>query len=319
MQTLVLEENVHFVKDYFEPFKPQIVIASIFMFDQVIANYLQAEVMKFSTYHYNALASGLGNFPGQYTYAAVYMQKNSWHLKNTPYDNPWNKLFELIGNWAFFMCNYQYGLYPSDTFQPEFQNYKEVHRALYWGYGIEGIRDTYQWPSNQVAWNPANRFVSKVHPESTIGGSLDGKFTEFMDRYDQVILVSFGATFLPSLAKFENLVQALGLTPEIGVIISVKKEAYIDSFKSMNLPNLMIEPFVPQKELLAHPKLQAFITHCGATSVMESIYYGVPLLGLPIDGDQFGMCTTIENLGIGYHESISGEQNHLSKQLKDVL
>lgn len=46
------------------------------------------------------------------------------------------------------------------------------------------------------------------------------------------------------------------------------------------------------------------MTHCGANSVVESIYFGKALLGLPRDADQFSNCQKVENSGVGYHISM---------------
>ncbi|CAG7727563.1 unnamed protein product [Allacma fusca] len=39
-------------------------------------------------------------------------------------------------------------------------------------------------------------------------------------------------------------------------------------------------------EILGHPKILAYITHCGLNSIMEATYQGVPLIGMPLFGDQ---------------------------------
>ena len=36
----------------------------------------------------------------------------------------------------------------------------------------------------------------------------------------------------------------------------------------------------------AHTNVAVFITHCGLLGTMEALYNGVPMLGLPIFGDQ---------------------------------
>jgi glucuronosyltransferase len=50
--------------------------------------------------------------------------------------------------------------------------------------------------------------------------------------------------------------------------------------------NVKLVNWAPQQDLLAHPKMRAFITHGGRYSIMEAIYHGVPLIGLPVGADQ---------------------------------
>ncbi|XP_073477274.1 UDP-glucuronosyltransferase 3A1-like [Aquarana catesbeiana] len=51
-------------------------------------------------------------------------------------------------------------------------------------------------------------------------------------------------------------------------------------------PNLKIMDWVSQNDLLGHPKLRLFVTHGGMNSLMEAVYHGVPVLGIPLLGDQ---------------------------------
>jgi MGT family glycosyltransferase len=50
-------------------------------------------------------------------------------------------------------------------------------------------------------------------------------------------------------------------------------------------------------EILPHTSL--FVTHCGMNSTMESLYYGVPMVGLPQQGEQMMTARRIQELGLG--------------------
>ncbi|XP_067293683.1 UDP-glucuronosyltransferase 2A3-like isoform X2 [Pseudorasbora parva] len=51
-------------------------------------------------------------------------------------------------------------------------------------------------------------------------------------------------------------------------------------------PNTKLYDWIPQNDLLGHPKTKAFITHGGTNGLYEAIYHGVPMVGLPLCADQ---------------------------------
>nr|XP_043883144.1 UDP-glucuronosyltransferase 2A2-like [Solea senegalensis] len=50
--------------------------------------------------------------------------------------------------------------------------------------------------------------------------------------------------------------------------------------------NTLIVDWLPQNDLLGHPKTRVFVTHGGINGVQEAIYHGVPMIGLPLAMDQ---------------------------------
>ncbi|KAM4854672.1 UDP-glucuronosyltransferase 2B17-like [Thomomys bottae] len=50
--------------------------------------------------------------------------------------------------------------------------------------------------------------------------------------------------------------------------------------------NTRLYKWLPQSDLLGHPKTKAFITHGGANGVYEAIYHGIPMVGIPLFGEQ---------------------------------
>ncbi|EMP31701.1 UDP-glucuronosyltransferase 2A1 [Chelonia mydas] len=51
-------------------------------------------------------------------------------------------------------------------------------------------------------------------------------------------------------------------------------------------PNTRIYDWIPQNDLLGHPKAKAFITHGGTNGIYEAIYHGIPMVGIPLFADQ---------------------------------
>uniref|UniRef100_A0A6M2DZS4 UDP-glucuronosyltransferase n=1 Tax=Xenopsylla cheopis TaxID=163159 RepID=A0A6M2DZS4_XENCH len=87
---------------------------------------------------------------------------------------------------------------------------------------------------------------------------------------------------LPPKAR-AALFQALGRLPQL---VLWKWEGSQKDLGEDIPKNVVVRPWWPQSDVLAHPKVRLFITHGGLLSVQESIHRGVPLLVLPIYGDQ---------------------------------
>lgn len=69
------------------------------------------------------------------------------------------------------------------------------------------------------------------------------------------------------------------------------KQKVLWKFEDDNLPdkpkNVMISKWLPQDDVLAHPNVVLFISHCGKGGLSEAKYHGVPVVGIPVLGDQY--------------------------------
>lgn len=73
--------------------------------------------------------------------------------------------------------------------------------------------------------------------------------------------------------------DSMGIRTILKVVGSEKEMYFEDSILPMT--------WVPQMDLLRSGRVQLFISHCGNSGRMESIYFNIPLLCIPIFGDQF--------------------------------
>ncbi|XP_059131144.1 UDP-glucuronosyltransferase 2B23-like isoform X3 [Peromyscus eremicus] len=63
--------------------------------------------------------------------------------------------------------------------------------------------------------------------------------------------------------------------------------------------NTQLYKWIPQNDLLGHPKTRAFITHGGTNGIYEAIYHGIPVVGIPLFGDQFDNIVRMKTKGAG--------------------
>ncbi|KHJ92184.1 hypothetical protein OESDEN_07934 [Oesophagostomum dentatum] len=76
-------------------------------------------------------------------------------------------------------------------------------------------------------------------------------------------------------------------------------------------PNVHTYSWLPQSDLLHHPKTIAFITHGGYNSFQEAVVAGVPLISIPLIGDQSKNALLAEHHGF----SILIHKEQLSEEL----
>lgn len=89
---------------------------------------------------------------------------------------------------------------------------------------------------------------------------------------------------------------ALGSADDVLVVMALGPHA--DALEGLSVPaNFMPFPVVPQLEAL--PLCDAFVTHGGMGSVMESVAFGVPMVVVPVSWDQPDNADTVQRLNMG--------------------
>ncbi|KAH8263753.1 hypothetical protein KR044_013417, partial [Drosophila immigrans] len=87
-----------------------------------------------------------------------------------------------------------------------------------------------------------------------------------------------------------------------------------------NAPNIYFHNWLPQDDILAHPNTKLFITHAGKGGVAEAQYHGVPMLALPVFGDQPGNAQQMVNAGFGISmDLLKLTEESLEKGIDEVI
>ncbi|KAF2905635.1 hypothetical protein ILUMI_00537 [Ignelater luminosus] len=84
--------------------------------------------------------------------------------------------------------------------------------------------------------------------------------------------------------------------------------------------NVKISKWLPQSDIIAHPNIKLFITHGGLLSTTEAVYHGVPIIGIPVLGDQHKNAAIAQRGGYGISIPFKElTEEKLTKALNKVL
>ncbi|XP_069681762.1 UDP-glycosyltransferase UGT5-like isoform X5 [Periplaneta americana] len=114
-----------------------------------------------------------------------------------------------------------------------------------------------------------------------------------------------------------------------------KRDAFLQAFAELpqrvlwkwendSLPgrphNVKIAKWLPQFDVLNHPNIRVFMSHGGLLGTIEAVHVGVPMVGIPMYGDQNLNIKMVETAGMGVmlHYSDITKDNVL-KALKTIL
>jgi len=109
-----------------------------------------------------------------------------------------------------------------------------------------------------------------------------------------VVYISFGTIVYLPQEQVNEIAYGL-LDSNVSFLWVLKQHPKELGLKEHVLPNGFLEEtsergkvvkWSPQEEVLAHPSLVCFITHCGWNSSIEALSLGVPMLTFPAWGDQ---------------------------------
>lgn len=124
---------------------------------------------------------------------------------------------------------------------------------------------------------------------------------------DGCIYISFGSDINPSLQLPKDKILTIFRT------LNQRTEKIIWSWNGnttsfKNSENFYIQKLLPQNEILKHSNIKLFITSGGILSLIEAIYYEIPIIGIPITQQQSDILDIIVNYGLG----IKIDPNNLS-------
>ncbi|KAF8396483.1 hypothetical protein HHK36_018106 [Tetracentron sinense] len=86
---------------------------------------------------------------------------------------------------------------------------------------------------------------------------------------------------------------------------------------------MVVEGWAPQTKILEHSSIGGFMSHCGWSSVVEGIRYGVPIIAMPLHGDQPLNAKFTAEIGIGVEVKREKdgriERREVAKVIREVI
>uniref|UniRef100_A0A4W3HPA1 UDP-glucuronosyltransferase n=1 Tax=Callorhinchus milii TaxID=7868 RepID=A0A4W3HPA1_CALMI len=125
---------------------------------------------------------------------------------------------------------------------------------------------------------------------------LPQEFEEFVNSSGDpgVLLFSLGSMVSDLPVEISN-----GIAAALGQIPQKVLWRHTGEKPSTLAPNTKLIDWMPQNDLLGHPKIRAFISHGGINGIYEAICNGVPMVMVPLFGDQPDNVAHIVDRGAG--------------------
>lgn len=105
-------------------------------------------------------------------------------------------------------------------------------------------------------------------------------FKSFVDGADNgVVVVAFGSYIVDLPKDIARKLCSAFLRLPLKVVWRV-------NMTSPDPENILTSTWIPQNDLVGHPRAKVLVTHCGQSSQYEALFHGVPTLCMPIFLDQ---------------------------------
>lgn len=141
----------------------------------------------------------------------------------------------------------------------------------------------------------------------------DLDFSGIGDR--KLIYISLGSVNTDFVNFYKTCISAFRDT-NFHVYMSIGRKCDVSQLGEIP-SNFVIKSFLPQLAILK--RADAFITHAGFNSVNEAMYFGVPMLALPMVNDQQMVAKRLASMQLGLIENIRELSPEILKSKMEIL
>ncbi|XP_050310088.1 UDP-glucosyltransferase 2-like [Anthonomus grandis grandis] len=158
---------------------------------------------------------------------------------------------------------------------------------------LMNTHESIAFPTSTV---PCMRQIGGFHVKEPKELPLD--LRNFLDEAEEgVVYFSLGSNVNSNHLPLEKKLAIAEAFSDIKERVLWKFE---DTSFAKNLPkNVKVSQWFPQQDILAHKNMKLFITHAGYASTIETVHRGVPIIAVPIFGDQSMNAVYAETKGFG--------------------
>ncbi|CAA3031259.1 beta-D-glucosyl crocetin beta-1,6-glucosyltransferase-like [Olea europaea subsp. europaea] len=157
---------------------------------------------------------------------------------------------------------------------------------------------------------------------------------EWLDKKEKnsVVFVSFGSEYFLSKEERLEVAKALELSQvnfvwviRFPLMENIKiEEALPQGFlEKVGDRGLVVEGWAPQAKILGHPSVGGFLSHCGWSSTLESMKFGVPIIAMPMQIDQPFNARVVEAIGVGVEafrdENGKLQDEEIAKAIRKII
>ncbi|KAJ7970548.1 Glycosyltransferase [Quillaja saponaria] len=190
---------------------------------------------------------------------------------------------------------------------------------------IEGIYIDYLADLTGKKIVPVGPLIQEEHDHELHDNEKEEIF-EWLDKNDKfsVVFVSFGSEYFLSKEELSEIAYGLELSNVNFIwVIRFHKGAKIDIkgalpkgfFEKIEEGRgLVLEKWAPQARILGHCNIGGFVSHCGWSSVMERIYFGVPIIAMPMHLDQPLNSRLVEEVGVGVEVKRDSDNGQIDRE-----
>ncbi|KAM7423781.1 hypothetical protein PAMA_000238 [Pampus argenteus] len=209
-----------------------------------------------------------------------------------------------------FLIHPQYQAVCNDFFGPEVRFSDLLHGADLWLMRVDFV---FEYPRPTM-------------PNVIYIGGFQCKPAKPLPQHLEEFVQSSGehGVIIMSLGTFVSELPA-DIANEIAATFATLPQKVIWRYKG-NRPatlgnNTLLVDWMPQNDLLGHPKIKLFVAHGGTNGVQEAIYHGVPVVGLPLFFDQYDNLLRLKDRGAAKILTINtvDKDNNFMKAIQEVM